>query len=130
MSTMISTSIHPPSVPVRGQIMYGADNLKGGQLFICLLLDREPMPKSSRDLRPLRSINLVKSAAIPFLEIFGETVSIGDYVEVEICTDDIEQDMASGKGIKGTKTSFQGLSINCIARQADAVPSSSGPPKL
>jgi hypothetical protein len=127
---MIPTSIHPPSVPVQGLLMFASDNLKSGMLFICLLLDIEPMPKNSRSMQPLRSVNLVKSAAVPFLEMLGETISIGDYVEVEVCTDDIEQDMASGKGIKGTKTSFKGLSITCIARQCDATPMTSGPPKL
>jgi hypothetical protein len=107
---------------LRGLLKYVSDEPKHGMIYLCLLLNGETQPKNARGFRPLRSFILTKSATVQFLEEFGEEIMDGDLVEADVVTEDVMQDLADGKGLKG-QASFKCVSLTLTASQLDAIPS-------
>lgn len=107
---------------LRGLLKFVSDEPKHGMIYLCLLLDGETQPKNARGYRPLRSFILTKSATVQFLEEFGEEIMDGDLVEADVVTENVMQDLADGKGLKG-QASFKCVSLTLTASQLDAIPS-------
>jgi len=110
---------------LRGQLKFVGDEPKHGMIYLCLLLDGETQPKNARGYRPLRSFILTKSATSVFLEQFGEEIMDGDLVDVEVCTEQLSQDLADNKGLKGY-AAFKCISLELVVSQSTATPPSVG----
>lgn len=110
---------------LRGLLKFVADEAKHGMIYLCLLLDGETQPKNAKGYRPLRSFILTKSATAVFLEEFGEEIMDGDLVDVEVVTEQLSQDLADNKGLKGYPP-FKCVSLTLAASQSAATPSSAG----
>lgn len=107
---------------LRGLLKFVAEEAKHGMIYLCLLLDGETQPKNAKGYRPLRSFILTKSATAVFLEDFGEEIMDGDYVEVEVETEQLSQDLADNKGLKGY-AAFKCVGLKLVASQSEATPS-------